>query len=92
MLVVVLRADGSAALADIGAELAQLRGKLAAARHYLGGQAAQRRTVEIDADAVDHVCNMAFVEARSRTVITGGGAGVTGFDAVEVSGMWHDAS
>jgi hypothetical protein len=58
----------------------------------LGGQATQRRTVEVDADAVDHMCNMAFVEAGSRTVITGGGAGITGFDAGEVSGMWHGAS
>ena len=86
---VMLAALFTARLANIGAQSADVRGKLAAARHGGGREPADRRAVHIRTNTVGHHGRIGFCQACSRTMITHFGATVAGCNAVGILLMSH---
>lgn len=86
----VLGAFLATGLADLGAQLAQLLGELAVARHVAGGQAADCCAVHVQRDTSRHHFDVLLLKAGGRTVVAGVCAAVAGFDASFVDLVSHE--
>ena len=81
MVRLVLGAFVAAKLANIRAELADLLGAFAAARHVCGGEPADRGAVDIERDAARHHLHVGLLKTSRGAVVAGIGARVACVDA-----------
>ena len=90
MIHLVFTALFAARVAYLGAELADLRGKLRAAGHLAHRKGANVSATAIEFDAADHHLDILFLEAGGRAVFARFHALVTGFYAVFVVFVRHN--
>ena len=81
MVMLVFLTFGRALVADLGAQLADLRGAVTASRHCGSGEAAGVGAVEVEPNTIGHFRYVRFAEAGSRAVVASGCTLVAGFDA-----------
>ena len=81
MVRLVLGAFVAAKLANIRAELADLLGAFAAARHVRGGEPADCGAVDVERDAARHHLHVGLLKTSRGAVVAGIGAGVACVDA-----------
>jgi hypothetical protein len=86
----VLRALVATGLADLGTQLAQLLGEVAAACHVACRKPAHRGAIHVECDAARHHLDVGLLQASGRAVVTCIGAGVAGIDAGLVNLMGHE--
>jgi hypothetical protein len=79
-----------AGLANFGTHAAKLGRELRAAAHPCGGHPTRVGTVTVQANALRHLGDITFAEARVGTVLTGLGTADAGFDAALVVLLSHD--
>jgi hypothetical protein len=79
---VVLLALGGARRANVSAKPAEIQCECATAGHELRGEAANRRAISIEPNALPHHVDFRLTETGGRAVIALGGAGIAGVDAV----------
>jgi hypothetical protein len=71
----------AARLTNVCADLTELLGELAAARHVAGSQAAYRRAVNVKGDTPCHHLHVLLLKSGCRTVVASVRAGVAHIDA-----------
>jgi len=77
----VLGAFFAACLADLSAQLADLRRELASAGHEASGESADRGAVHVEGNAPGHHVCVGLLQAGDRAVVAGIGTGIAGVNA-----------
>lgn len=86
----VLAALFRAGIADLGAQVANVAGKFAAARHHAGGVAANLSALDVERDTSRHCSDVLFFEAGGGAVIARIRAFLAGLNAVLVLLVCHE--
>ena len=90
MLVVVLLADGCAALTYSRAQIADPGRKFAAAGHDCDCKPAGCGAIQVGPDAVDHERDIRLRQARCSAAVAGHRAILAGIDTTEMGrNVWH---
>jgi hypothetical protein len=81
VLVLMLAALVATRLADLCAQLAQLLGKVTAARHVAGCQSADCGAIHVEGDAARHHVDVLPLQTRGCAMVAGMCAAAASFDA-----------